>query len=264
MSSASDLAAVALEVATRAAELVMVGYRRTFDVMEKGKADLVTEYDHRSEDLIRELLAERTPGIPVVGEERGGSSGSGPTWYIDPIDGTVNFVHGHPYFSISVGALDGTRPIAGAVVAPALGLTWQAWIGTEDGRALRNGERCKVSRTAHLGDALVTTGFPAERSAARRENIATFCRVIDEVRDIRRCASAAIDICLVGDGTYDACWERQLKPWDSAAAACVALAAGGTITDLDGSAYDLIRGRFLVSNGLVHQGLLSLLHSSRS
>jgi myo-inositol-1(or 4)-monophosphatase len=226
-------------------------------VSEKGRADLVTEHDRRSEHLIRARLGQRAPGVRVVGEEHGGEA-SGPTFYCDPIDGTTNFVHGHPFFCVSIGLMERGRALAGAVVAPALGI---AFHGFEGGGCFRNGAPCRVSQTRALADALLATGFHPQALAqgAPHDNLASFARVLPQVRGVRRCGSAALDLCMVADGTYDAYWERALSAWDTAAGAAIVLAAGGRITDLRGGPVDLSRGHLIASNGHVHDELVALL-----
>ena len=250
-----QLAKVALEVAEEAAALVMRAYRCGISPSEKGRADLVTEYDVLSERLIRRRLGERTPGVPIVGEEEGGNP-EGPTWYCDPIDGTTNFVHGHPFFCVSIGLMESNTPLCGAVVAPALATSWLA----HGKHAFRNGAPCKVSDTLLLSEALLGTGFPPAASRGNPEdNVDTFRRVLPHARGIRRCGAAAIDLCFVADGTYDAYWERKLNAWDVAGGAAVVLAAGGTITNLLGEPPDLKVGQILASNGHVHEAQLALL-----
>lgn len=254
-----ELAQVALEVATEAGELVLEGWRSAPDVERKGSyADLVTKWDLASEKLIRELLGKRTPELAIVGEEQGGTPSEAPTWYCDPIDGTVNFAHGHPCFSISIGVLERGLPVAGAVVAPALATAWHGAVGHG---AKRNGQPCYVSRNAELSDSLLATGFSPvmRRSGAPEDNLDAFCRVMPRVRDIRRCGSAALDLCLVADGTYDAYWERRLSPWDTVAGAALVRAAGGKLTSLLGAPVDYAIGYLLASNGAVHDSLLDLL-----
>jgi myo-inositol-1(or 4)-monophosphatase len=256
--SAEELAQIALEVATEAAQLLHAGFRKHPAAREKGRADLVTEYDLASEQLIRKRLAERTPEIAIVAEEQGGTpaSAGGLTWYCDPLDGTTNFVHGHFFYCVSIGVAEAGMPIAGAVVAPELNCHWQAFRG---GPALRNEEPCRVSDTTDLAHALVATGFPSDRSQAATNNFAAFTSVKQKVRGIRRCGSAAIDLCLVADGTYDAYWERRLNAWDVMAGAALVLAAGGKLSALDGTPPDLSVGHVLASNGLVHDHLLNLI-----
>ncbi|HKP55072.1 MAG TPA: inositol monophosphatase family protein [Polyangiales bacterium] len=253
------LTSAALTVAREAAQLVLEGHRSRPAVQRKASyADLVTQYDLQSERVIRRRLAELTPEIAIVGEEEGGDVGDAPTWLCDPIDGTVNFAHGHPFFCVSIGLLHRGVPLAGAVVAPALSLEWHGFAG---GGAFRNGQPCSVAEPDGLADALVATGISPvmRRHGHPEDNLAAFNRVTPTVRDIRRCGSAAIDLTFVADGTYDAYWERRLAPWDMAAGAALVLAAGGRITNLQGGAYDLTRGYVLASNGHVHDALLELL-----
>jgi myo-inositol-1(or 4)-monophosphatase len=250
------LAELALEVAQDAATLAHEGFRKRPEARHKGgPADLVTEYDRAAEALVREQLAHRTPHLPVVGEETGGQP-SGPTWYCDPIDGTTNFVHGHPFFCTSLGLLDGGVPVLGAVVAPELGLSWHGWVG---GGAFRNGKPCRVSGCQRAQDALTATGFnPQSDAAEMRRAVAVLGEVLPHTRGVRRAGSAALDLTFVADGTLDAYWEGTLHAWDSAAGAALVLAAGGRVTALDGGPVDLSRGHLLASNGLIHQEMLAL------
>jgi myo-inositol-1(or 4)-monophosphatase len=249
--SSAEYADLALEVATEAAALLMRGYRSRPTPTEKARRDLVTEFDLDSEKLIVARLQAATPELGVVAEESGGERRP-LSWFCDPLDGTTNFVHGHPFFAVSIGLLHEGVPLAGAVVAPALGLSWHAYQG---GPAYRSGATCRVSETAELEAALVGTGFPPNRQTAPDNNFDTFARVKQVVRGVRRCGSAAVDMCLVGDGTYDAFWERRLNGWDLAAGAAVVLSAGGKITALDGGLPDLTRGHIIASNARVHDAL---------
>jgi myo-inositol-1(or 4)-monophosphatase len=251
--SPGELARIALLVATEAGELVLGGWRSRPAVSRKSPKDLVTEYDLASERWIRQRLAELTPELGVQAEEEGGQRGEGLSWCCDPLDGTTNFVHGHYFWAVSLGLLSEGLPIAGAVVAPALGTHW---VGSQDGRAERNGQPCRVSDTRELGDGVIATGFPyTGRDREPDNNFASFARVKQAARAVRRCGSAALDACLVADGTYDAYWERSVKPWDLAGGIAVALAAGAKLTALDGSPAVLERGNVLLSNGHLHEAL---------
>lgn len=251
-----ELAAIAVQAASTAGAVALAGWRTQPEVHKKGMNDLVTEFDLLSERRLREILGYHTPEIPVVGEETGGKAGPGLVWYCDPIDGTTNFAHGHPFWAVSVGVVDAGVPVAGAVVAPALRTSW---IGYTGGPALRNGAACSVSGNPKLSEAFVATGFPYGRDGGDpNDNMASFLRVQQAVRGVRRCGSAAIDCCMVADGTYDAFWERSLRPWDVAAGLAVVLAAGGRATALDRSPLSLAREDFLVSNGPLHEGLSQL------
>ncbi len=251
-----ELTELALEVASEAGALILPGWRTHPHASEKNARDLVTEYDIESEALIVDRLRTRTPDIPVVAEEAGGLGGPGATWYCDPLDGTTNFVHGHPFWAVSIGLLEAGIPTVGAVVAPSLGLQWTGYRG---GPATRNADACRVSVTQKLGEALLATGFPPKRDREPDSNLATFVGVMGDVRGIRRCGSAAIDLCFVADGTYDAYWERRLNAWDLTGGATVVLSAGGRLSALDGARPDLLRGNLLASNGHVHDAVLELL-----
>lgn len=212
---AAELEAIALAVAREAAQLVLQGFRGHFSVSLKAGDEPVTEVDLRSEEHIRKRLGELTPTIPVIGEELGAPGGSGEgglAWFCDPIDGTLNFLRGHPYFCVSLGVARGDAPIAGAVVAPAIGLEWH---GTHQ-RARRNGVPCNVSETERLEHAVVSVG-----SLEQLEQLA------GRVRGFRLCGSAAIELCMVADGSYDAYWSPALNGWDTCAGSAILLGAGG-------------------------------------
>ena len=255
---------IALDAARQAARLVLQAHRSQPAVERKSSySDLVTRYDLESEQLIRRILGERAPSIPIVGEEQGGTADDRPTWFCDPIDGTTNFAHGHAFFAVSIGLMQRGVPLLGAVVAPALQCEWHGFVGDSSagGGAFRNGVACTVTGPKLLADALVGTGFsPVLRGKGSPENnLAALARVAPQVRDIRRCGSAALDLCMVADGTYDAYWERRLSAWDVAAGAALVLAAGGQLTNLTGDAVDLTQGYLLASNGHVHAELIELL-----
>ena len=258
MKPPAELAQIALEVASEAAELLRAGWRTQFEIKKKGRTDLVTEFDLKSEQLIRSRLQARTPDIEILAEEGGGEPpGDAPIWCCDPLDGTTNFAHGHPFFAVSIGLLVNREPVAGAVVAPALHTTWA---GSRESGTSRSGSDCRVSETAELSEALLATGFPYRgRDVAPSNNFDSFVAVKRKCRAVRRCGSAALDLCLVADGTYDAYWERGLNAWDLAAGAALVVSAGGTITDLRGGPADVRTGDVIASNGKVHDQLRSLL-----
>jgi myo-inositol-1(or 4)-monophosphatase len=252
--TAAALAALALAAAREAASLCAQGYRSHPSADAKGKKDLVTEFDRRSEALLVERLAPI--GYPIVGEEGARVGGAAERiWYVDPLDGTANFVHGHPFWSVSVGLCERGEPICGAVVAPAIALFWHGYRGAET-NAFRNDDVCRVSDTGALEDSLVATGFPRERDRHPDDNFATFIRVKRAALGVRRCGSAAVDLCMVADGTYDGFWERRLSAWDTVAGAAIALAAGARVTALDGGTPDYAIGHLVASNGRIHDALL--------
>jgi myo-inositol-1(or 4)-monophosphatase len=260
----AELAAIALQVAREAGALALRGYRRPKVVKEKvvanGDFDLVTEFDEASEELVRERLGSLTREIPVVAEEQGGQAGEGATWYVDPIDGTRNYAHGHPFWCVSIGLSVQGVCVAGAVVAPVLG-SW--WTGSRGNPSLRDGERCSVSETSSLAHALLATGFPFDRRTNADNNLAAFVALERQVLDLRRCGSAALDLCFVADGTYDGYWEAKLSPWDLAGGIPIVEGASGKVTDYEGRPPDLGRGYVLATNGKLHEPLRAAIAAAR-
>jgi myo-inositol-1(or 4)-monophosphatase len=253
-----------LDVAREAGEIVMRGYRkpRELQVSKKGAIDLVTQYDLAAERHIVGCLALLYPELGIVGEEgHVRPSQDALTFYVDPIDGTTNFAHGHPFFGISLGLCRNGAPLLGVLVAPALGLEWTGLVGHG---AFRNGVPCQVSRTDTLGDALCATGFGYSVVGAEDDNLPEFSFVQSQVRAVRRCGAAALDLALVADGTYDGYWEFLLQPWDMAAGAALVLAAGGRVSAFDGGPADVRTGACLASNGLVHDALAGLVAQVRA
>jgi myo-inositol-1(or 4)-monophosphatase len=251
---------VAERAALEAGKLVMQGFRSSARVSAKGRFDLVTEYDLKSERLIRERLEAAFPQHRIVGEE-GEPSGSGNlVWYVDPIDGTVNFAHGHPYFCVSIALYREAEGLVGVLHAPELGNTWKAAKGLG---AYRDDDPCAVSTRGSLDEALCTTGFPGNVASTPDTNEAELAAFLRAARGIRRCGSAALDLALVGDGTYDVYWERALKPWDIGAGAVVVEEAGGTLSSYDGSRADLRTGELVATNGRLHDAVVELIREAR-
>ncbi|MBX3231778.1 MAG: inositol monophosphatase [Labilithrix sp.] len=253
--------------AMEAAKLVSNGFRRHVAVEHKGAIDLVTEYDRASEALLRQRLTSELP-YAFVGEEGGGDLENGVGFYVDPIDGTTNFVHGHPFWCISIGLVARGAPVLGLVLAPALGVEWSGWTAANGERSARRHtfasaflpateSACAPSRTAAIAEAYLATGFPYDRRTSDDDNFAAFTTIKKKCLAIRRCGSAAMDVCLVADGTYDGYWERKVNPYDVAGGAAIARAAGCTVTDFTGGAAFLERGRIVVTNGALHGALVA-------
>jgi len=250
---------VAAQVAQEAGALAMQGWRHTTAVTRKGRFDLLTDYDLASERLIRERLQREFPAHRVVGEE-GAETGDGElVWYVDPIDGTTNFVHGHFFFAVSIALYRGLEGLAAVVHAPALRVTWEAAKG---GGAFRNGQRCTVSDRARLEEAVCATGFPYDRSSPD-DNHAELALFLQRVRGVRRCGSAAIDLALVADGTYDIYWEKDLHAWDMCAGALLVLEAGGRLSTYDGGPADPRSGQLIASNGVLHDAAVQTVREAR-
>lgn len=259
--------------AREAAQLVLGGFRRDVTVEHKGVVDLVTSFDRDSEKLLRRRLSTALP-FAIVGEEQGGAA-QPIAFYVDPVDGTTNFVHGHPFWCVSIGLVVSGEPVLGVVISPPLGVEWYGWIAASGERlAVRRSaenaiafdeharlnvveEACSVSTTAALEDALLATGFPYDRRTSPDNNFDAFVAIKQRCQAVRRCGSAALDLCLVADGTYEGYWERKLRPWDIAAGIALVRAAGGKVTDFEGGATYMEQGHVIATNGVIHDALTS-------
>ncbi len=252
-------------IAREAGALVIEGFRKGARIRTKSdRTDLVTEYDEKSERLIRDRIATRLPGHDVIGEEGQGTSDASKrlVWYVDPIDGTTNFAHGHPFFCLAMGLAARTEdggevPIAGVVLAPAMQIEWSAAQGCG---AQRNGQKIEVSATPALEDCLLATGFPSTRARIDDNNYKAFLAIDAATHGARRCGAAAMELCLVADGAYDGFWDISLKRWDVTASTVIIREAGGRVTDYETDDLPLDRferngGRVIASNGSVHEEL---------
>jgi len=225
--------------------------------------DLVTEADRASERYIIPALHEAFPDHHIVGEEGGGA---GPArertpyhWYVDPLDGTTNFAHRFPVFSVSLSLSDpDLNPILGVIYNPMGNETYKAIRGRG---AWVNGRRLRVSQVADLSGALVVTGFPYDAWTAEDNNAERVGHFVRRVQGVRRIGSAALDLCSVAAGQCDVYWERGPSPWDVQAGLLCVEEAGGTISDFEGAySHDALSGaRIVASNGLLHDQALEVI-----
>lgn len=255
----------AVALAQQAGETLLAHFKplgRAEIVDRKGQVrNLVTAADRASEDLIVAALRERFPDYGINGEERGAVAGDERhVWTIDPLDGTVNFAHGHPFFAVSIGLVVDGVPRLGVVHAPVLGETFAGEVGRG---ATMNGMPIRVSATDELMEAMLATGFAYVRNEHPDHNVDNFSKLIFLARSIRRAGAAALDLALVAAGRIDGFWELHLAPWDVAGGAAILLAAGGRITDFNGGDRYLECGHVVASNGLLHEAIRGQLHPLR-
>jgi len=249
---------VVAQEAARVGAAVVAEARRTDPAAGelKGAGDYVTAVDRRSEDAIRRFLAGATPSIPMVGEEAGGARGDR-YWSVDPLDGTTNFLLGFQAVAVSVALVDDGRPVAGAIEAPFLDLSFRAVRGrgawSKDGR-LRVSAR-PVDR------AVVSMAFPFRRKALFARYVPVVERVIDVVEDLRRPGSAALDLAWVAAGVFDGYFEINVSEWDLAAGALLVEEAGGVVSDWDGGP-DYLRGEILAGSPVTHAALLEAVRAA--
>jgi myo-inositol-1(or 4)-monophosphatase len=224
----TELRDLALATAREAGELIVRLRGEGVEVAgtKSSASDIVTRADQAAEALVKERLLGARPDDGMVGEEGEDLPGtSGVIWIVDPIDGTVNYLYGHPHFAVSIAAEVDGEVVAGVVVAPALELEYVATLG---GGARCNGRAIRPRTVVPMGERLVATGFSYEQAARVRE-ARYISRLLPRVRDLRRLGSCALDLCGVASGTLDAYVEEGAHIWDHAAAGLVVLEAGGML-----------------------------------
>ncbi|MBI5170255.1 MAG: inositol monophosphatase [Candidatus Eisenbacteria bacterium] len=245
--------------AREAGALVREGYGRIHAPERKGRIDLVTEYDKRSEALLLERIARDWPGHGVLAEESGAhaaASGARVRWVLDPLDGTTNFAHNYPFFCVSVGVEVDGEPVAGAVFDPVADELFSAAKG--EGATL-NGSRIRVSACASLEDALLVTGFPYDVREHPERHLPLFQAFLLRAQGIRRDGSAALNLCYLAMGRFDGFWEGSLSAWDVCAGSLIVREAGGTITDYAGGAFRIDARQVCAGGPALHAQLLAVL-----
>jgi myo-inositol-1(or 4)-monophosphatase len=251
---------VAAKAARVGADIVQTGFFQPLDTEMKSEVDPVTQVDRDAEDAIRAVIAAHFPNDAILGEEAGGGDWRfGRVWIVDPLDGTVNYVHRVPQVAVSVALWDSGAPLVGVIIDVARNDEFVAIAGEG---ASRNGEPIHVSETPTLDLSLVSTGFPYDR----RQHAGAYLRVVEEVmlksQGTRRLGAAALDLAWVAMGLYDAYWEhggpQGIKPWDVAAGMLLVTEAGGTYTSEIGETNELEARAHVATNGKVHDELRSI------
>lgn len=237
----------------REAGSVLLSYFGKVAIEYKGEVDLVTEADRSSEKLIVRRIRQQWPSHNVMGEEGSRTeTGSDFRWYVDPLDGTTNFAHGYPVFCVSIALEYKAERIAGVIYDPCRNEMFAAEKGAG---ATLNGRGIHVSKISRLAECLVATGFPSHKRH-KNPNIHFYHQITLRSHGVRRAGSAALDLCCVACGRYDAFWEFNLNPWDTAAGSLLVQEAGGRITNFTGGPFEISSREVLASNALVHDELL--------
>jgi myo-inositol-1(or 4)-monophosphatase len=247
------------ELVKSAGSVLKEMYDSTYEIYHKGKIDLVTTADIKSEEVLKKGLKELTPDIPVIGEESFSEKEkfkSSYCWMVDPLDGTTNFAHNLPWFAISVALLKEKEPILGIIYNPIIDEFFYAIKGEG---AYLNEKPIKVSSKEKLIDSLLCTGFPVSKILDSPDLfIHLFEEFMKRCQGVRRVGSAALDLAYVACGRYEGFWEPYLKPWDTSAGVLLVKEAGGEVTDYFGNPYHPFLNTIVASNGKIHQQMIEL------
>ncbi|HLE56382.1 MAG TPA: inositol monophosphatase family protein [Rhodothermia bacterium] len=256
--SPNDLLDIAVFAAASAARVIedATGGRASLVWEEKGSADFVTDVDKSAESAIVDVISTRCPDARIVGEElspRESLTSGGTSFVVDPLDGTTNFLHGYPEYSVSIGVIDGSDLVAGVVRNL---IRDEIFTAVRGGGAYLNGRRIAVSHESAPARALIGTGFPFKRHDLLEQYARQFIHVSRETAGVRRAGSAALDLSNLACGRFDGFWELVLAPWDIAAGVLIVREAGGIVTDLDGATKSISHGSVVAGNPELHPWLL--------
>ena len=248
---------VMVQAATKAGRSLArdFGEVQNLQVSLKGPGDYVSQADRRAEDVLFSELSRARPGYGFLMEERWEVAGDDGQhrWIVDPLDGTTNFLHGVPIFSISIALERQGQIVAGVIYNPAMDELYTAERG---GGAYMNDRRLRVASRSKLSDALVSTGIPHLGRGHHGKFLISLRNVMGEVAGIRRLGSAALDIAYVAAGRFDGYWEEALSPWDMAAGILMVREAGGFVSDIQGGQGMFENGSLVVANEALHRALL--------
>jgi len=244
------------EAIARAGDLIRehIGGLSRADIQSKGPSDYVTEIDKKCEDLIMQTILRHFPDHRIIAEETANSMLSeAPTWIIDPIDGTTNFIHGFPFVAISIAFCVEREVLHGWVFDP---VRQELFAARKGQGAYLNNKRIRLDPPPRLSEALIATGFPFRAKHLLNPYLEVFKQIFTEVTGVRRAGSAALDLAYVAAGRVDGFWEIGLKLWDVAAGSLLVKEAGGTVKDFWGSDRYLENGHIVAGGSLVFSFLL--------
>lgn len=244
-------------IAKKAGKMLRENINTSAEIFFKGAVDLVTDFDNRAQRMIFDHLSACFPDHDFIGEE-GLSKNRGEEfrWIIDPLDGTTNYAHGFPIFCVSIALEWKEEIVLGVVYDP---MRREMFSAVKEEGAFLNGKKIQVSSIGDLDKSLVATGFPYDLRESKVNNIDHFNNFVVRVQAIRRCGSAAMDLCYVACGRFDGFWELKLKPWDVAAGALIVKEAGGKISDFKNGEFSIFGNEILATNGLIYTQMVEVL-----
>ncbi len=247
----------AKEAALKSGRFLKKNLDHSGEIFYKGAVDLVTNFDIQAQGMIFDHLSKCFPDHDYLAEEGlSQKKGAEFRWIIDPLDGTTNYAHSFPVFTVSIALEKGEEVILGLVYDP---MREEVFSAEKGEGAFLNGRKIKVSSVDDLDKSLLATGFPYDLRTSDVNNITHFNNFLIRVQGIRRCGSAALDLCYVACGRFDGFWELKLSPWDMAAGALIVQEAGGRISDFKDKEFTISGSEILASNGLIHQQMKDVL-----
>jgi len=250
---------IAIRAARAGAEIVAAGFRTVTAADMKGAVDPVTEVDRASEAAVVAVIEEARPEDGILAEEGSASAASsGRRWVIDPLDGTINFIHGIPHVAVSVGLEDDTGRLLGVVIDP---IKDEEFTATRGGGAFLNGSAIQVSTRDRIIESLIVTGYAYDRQDHGPDYTRVTGAVLRIAQGVRRNGSAALDLAWVACGRFDGYWEFSLSPWDMAAGALLVSEAGGRLTTSAGG--PIHHTDLVVTNDLIHEDLRRVVAANR-
>jgi len=247
----------AMTAVLQAGKILKKGFNKNKSYRQKGPIDLVTEWDFKSQESVVAELKSFYPDFDFLVEEAGIKRQPSPfCWILDPIDGTTNFVHGFPFFCVSLALFYKNIELLGIVYNPILKETYSAKVNSG---AFFNGKPIQVSSWKSVSQGLIATGFPYNIKELQSPIIKRLGQVMTTAQGVRRPGSAALDLCLVARGVFDGFWEQNLKPWDTAAGILIVKEAGGRVSDFSDHPFRVKEKEILATNGLIHEEMIELL-----
>ena len=251
-----------LEKLARGSGKILLEYlNKTNKVSIKKDLGYVGDADIASENYIIAKIEKHFPKSKIIAEEKGiinsVTNFNGLSWIIDPLDGTTNYIHGLPFFCVSIGVMENNKLIAGVVFDPVKNELYSAEMNKG---AFLNNKIIKVSKNSSFKDSLLITGFYYHQGNKLKKQIKQFMKVQEITQSVRRLGAAALDICYVACGRADGFWEEGIKPWDVAGGTIILIESGGKFTDFKGKNNDIFGNEFVYTNGLIHKELLKILN----
>ncbi|MBL7067613.1 MAG: inositol monophosphatase [Candidatus Marinimicrobia bacterium] len=247
----------AIVAAQSAGQFIMENVDKAIEINYKGRANVVTEVDRGAEEIIISMIKDRFPDHQILAEETPAINTSSPfKWIIDPLDGTTNFIHGFPVFSVSIAVEYNSNVIIGIVYDP---VRKELFSAIKSRGAFLNRKLIKVSNIKTLSESLLATGFPYELQSSFNLNMDIFREMYQKSQGVRRVGSAALDLCYTACGRFDGFWEFDLNPWDVAAGSLIVEEAGGKLSNFSGKDFSIYGKQVLATNGLIESEMLEIL-----